>query len=85
MDKEFDLMLPPMLARYRVSGWEVACLGHGGYWFSRPPVRPTPDRRPWRRQHRGHKSIPSSTIRLMTGEAHDLVFQLDRLGGVIEH
>ena len=22
--------LPPMLARYRVSGWEVACLGHGG-------------------------------------------------------
>ncbi len=25
-----DLMLPAMLARYRVSGWEVACLGHGG-------------------------------------------------------
>jgi hypothetical protein len=25
-----DLMLPPMLARYRVSRWEVACLGHGG-------------------------------------------------------
>jgi molybdenum cofactor cytidylyltransferase len=25
-----DLTLPPMLARYRVSGWEVACLGHGG-------------------------------------------------------
>ncbi len=25
-----DLMLPPMLARYRVSGWEIACLGHGG-------------------------------------------------------
>jgi molybdenum cofactor cytidylyltransferase len=25
-----DLMLPPMLARYRVSGWDVACLGHGG-------------------------------------------------------
>jgi molybdenum cofactor cytidylyltransferase len=25
-----DLMMPPMLARYRVSGWEVACLGHGG-------------------------------------------------------
>jgi molybdenum cofactor cytidylyltransferase len=25
-----DLLLPPMLARYRVSGWEVACLGHGG-------------------------------------------------------
>jgi len=25
-----DLMLPPMLARYHVSGWEVACLGHGG-------------------------------------------------------
>src|SRR6202451_474712 len=25
-----DLMLPPMLARYRISCWEVACLGHGG-------------------------------------------------------
>jgi molybdenum cofactor cytidylyltransferase len=25
-----DLMLPPMLSRYRVSGWEIACLGHGG-------------------------------------------------------
>jgi molybdenum cofactor cytidylyltransferase len=25
-----DLLLPPLLARYRVSGWEVACLGHGG-------------------------------------------------------
>lgn len=25
-----DLVLPPMLARYRVTGWEVACLGHGG-------------------------------------------------------
>ncbi len=25
-----DLILPPMLARYRVSGWEVASLGHGG-------------------------------------------------------
>ena len=25
-----DLLLPPMLSRYRVSGWEVACLGHGG-------------------------------------------------------
>ena len=25
-----DIVLPPMLARYRVSGWEVACLGHGG-------------------------------------------------------
>jgi molybdenum cofactor cytidylyltransferase len=25
-----DLMLPPLLARYRVSTWEVACLGHGG-------------------------------------------------------
>ena len=25
-----DLMLPPMLARYRVSTWEVAALGHGG-------------------------------------------------------
>jgi molybdenum cofactor cytidylyltransferase len=25
-----DVILPPMLARYRVSGWEIACLGHGG-------------------------------------------------------
>lgn len=25
-----DLLLPPFLARYRVSTWEVACLGHGG-------------------------------------------------------
>jgi hypothetical protein len=25
-----DLVLPPMLARYRISGWEVANLGHGG-------------------------------------------------------
>src|SRR5439155_5377167 len=25
-----DLLLPPMLARYRVSGWEIGCLGHGG-------------------------------------------------------
>jgi molybdenum cofactor cytidylyltransferase len=25
-----DLVLPPMLARYRVSGWEIACLGCGG-------------------------------------------------------
>ena len=25
-----DLVLPPMLARYHVSGWEVASLGHGG-------------------------------------------------------
>jgi molybdenum cofactor cytidylyltransferase len=25
-----DMVLPPLLARYRVSGWEVACLGHGG-------------------------------------------------------
>lgn len=25
-----DLVLPPMLARYRLSGWEVASLGHGG-------------------------------------------------------
>ncbi len=25
-----DLLLPAMLARYRVSGWEIACLGHGG-------------------------------------------------------
>jgi molybdenum cofactor cytidylyltransferase len=25
-----DLLLPPMMARYRISTWEVACLGHGG-------------------------------------------------------
>ena len=25
-----DLILPAMMARYRVSGWEIACLGHGG-------------------------------------------------------
>jgi molybdenum cofactor cytidylyltransferase len=25
-----DLVLPATLARYRVSGWEIACLGHGG-------------------------------------------------------
>ena len=25
-----DLVLPPLLARYRVSGWEIAGLGHGG-------------------------------------------------------
>lgn len=25
-----DLLLPPMLSRYRISRWEVACLGHGG-------------------------------------------------------
>lgn len=25
-----DLVLPPMLAQYRISGWEIACLGHGG-------------------------------------------------------
>jgi len=25
-----DMVLPPMLARYRVSGWEIAGLGHGG-------------------------------------------------------
>lgn len=25
-----DLVLPPMLARYRISGWEIAGLGHGG-------------------------------------------------------
>jgi molybdenum cofactor cytidylyltransferase len=25
-----DMILPPILARYRVSGWEIACLGHGG-------------------------------------------------------
>jgi hypothetical protein len=25
-----DLVLPPLLARYRVSTWEVSCLGHGG-------------------------------------------------------
>ncbi len=25
-----DLILPALLARYRISGWEIACLGHGG-------------------------------------------------------
>ncbi len=25
-----DLILPPMLAKYRISGWEIAYLGHGG-------------------------------------------------------
>jgi len=25
-----DLILPATLARYRISGWEIACLGHGG-------------------------------------------------------
>jgi hypothetical protein len=25
-----DLILPPVLAKYPVSGWEIACLGHGG-------------------------------------------------------
>jgi molybdenum cofactor cytidylyltransferase len=25
-----DLVLPPMLAKYRLSGWELASLGHGG-------------------------------------------------------
>ena len=25
-----DLLLPPLVARYRMTGWEVACLGHGG-------------------------------------------------------
>ncbi len=25
-----DIVLPPMLAQYRISGWEIACLGHGG-------------------------------------------------------
>jgi molybdenum cofactor cytidylyltransferase len=25
-----DLMIPPMLAQYRVSAWEIASLGHGG-------------------------------------------------------
>ena len=25
-----DLILPPMLAKYRISGWEIAGLGHGG-------------------------------------------------------
>ncbi|MBX5495406.1 MAG: molybdopterin-binding protein [Bryobacteraceae bacterium] len=25
-----DIVLPPMLAHYRISGWEIACLGHGG-------------------------------------------------------
>src|SRR5208337_3073913 len=42
-----DLLLPPMLARYRVSAWEVAGLGHGGLlsWITppqtlcEPPIR----------------------------------------------
>ena len=25
-----DLVLPPLLARYRISGWEIGALGHGG-------------------------------------------------------
>lgn len=25
-----DLLLSPLLARYRLSGWEIGCLGHGG-------------------------------------------------------
>jgi molybdenum cofactor cytidylyltransferase len=25
-----DLLMPPMLSRYRISGWELASLGHGG-------------------------------------------------------
>jgi molybdenum cofactor cytidylyltransferase len=25
-----DMILPPLLARYHVSGWEIACMGHGG-------------------------------------------------------
>jgi molybdenum cofactor cytidylyltransferase len=25
-----DLVLPPLLARYRLTGWEIASLGHGG-------------------------------------------------------
>jgi molybdenum cofactor cytidylyltransferase len=25
-----DFLLPPMLAKYRISGWEIASLGHGG-------------------------------------------------------
>ncbi|HTX39792.1 MAG TPA: molybdopterin-binding protein [Bryobacteraceae bacterium] len=25
-----DLVLPPLLARYHMTGWEIACLGHGG-------------------------------------------------------
>jgi molybdenum cofactor cytidylyltransferase len=25
-----DVLMPPLLARYRVSTWELACLGHGG-------------------------------------------------------
>jgi molybdenum cofactor cytidylyltransferase len=25
-----DLILPPILAKYPIAGWEIACLGHGG-------------------------------------------------------
>jgi len=29
-----DFVLPPMLARYRMSAWDLACLGHGGLLIS---------------------------------------------------
>ncbi len=25
-----DFVLPPILAKYQITGWEIACLGHGG-------------------------------------------------------
>jgi molybdenum cofactor cytidylyltransferase len=25
-----DFVIPPVLARYQITGWEIACLGHGG-------------------------------------------------------
>ena len=33
-----DLVLPPLLARYHVTGWEIAGLGHGGLLASRVPL-----------------------------------------------
>jgi len=35
-----DLVLPPMLARYRVTAWEIACLGHEGLLAWAPDQRP---------------------------------------------
>jgi hypothetical protein len=39
-----DLVLPPMLARYRVSAWEIAGLGHGGLLDGREVDRNDEDR-----------------------------------------
>jgi len=40
-----DLVLPPMLARYHVTGWEIACLGIGGLLPKHRPARPCGPRR----------------------------------------